>query len=1129
MQLSKSQHALEKIMGLGKNRETRIIPIHIEFEKKQDGQIDEKLKSVYTPLDNPEMIKEVAINETTGVKKLDDAIRRLKIIKSNYEADLIQAKTQDKRNDLKQRINDINVSINDLVVEKDYSLLLEAYNSIIERVSTREKGEIKLRDLSNPESVAYMDLNEIKQLIEELESVSVLVATTKDFYSSTEVKDKKEIEEKRKTLLDDITTIIEKLKNERYAIVDKSSNNVISSMEGMKELTWLSSQFTHLSDFDNAAMAYLSKKSYEAQAKVEHKLTEFKKEYDAAVKSLREYGKNSGLNGLDIFKPLINENTRNLHAKFNSDFYAKRKEAIENQDKLFVEKFYKLKPDAMQKFKEKRQKFIEKEKIDMSNKRDKGRLERWESYNDPSAITNYTLSFYYELNDQAQDFNSELGKEIYNPDFVNIQNNKALKEFYDFWVKNMQEIRSSLGMDNNYMELPDNLIPWIRRNMTEFIMEEGFSFKALRQMFDDTFKLQQDEQMFGNTYDEEIRGKINPNTGEPYLTIPIWGVDPLRNSKGDIDPTLKSMDLGSNLFLMLSMAENYKQMSAIEGEVNTVLDALSDFGVLKINQTTKSYIFKNGEPLRVTGEDTLAYKAFNTLVQKVVYGKHIQEQGTLGKKGTRLVLEANRYAVKLALAANPVSQYTAYTAAKLNTQLEARKNYYFNRKQLANSEKMWLAASSAGKYLRVGDPSAWLKQLKGKTPEGYNSVLYASLVEFFEPADKSGRVRATEVSETKIAKQMERGISMIGFRKGAEKLKILLLLSLLQNHKIVDGKLVRKVGENEKSIIDSASIDDNGNLIIPGLVGPEGLINTDILTKLKNTNVDIFRKISGETSSNDANVISTSMGGKLIMTFKSWIPAMARERFLGVNLGVSSNPSAYYNRATEDLMISRFAAMRLTSERDENEAGFINFMKHTAGFALRLATDIATFGALKNSKFGLQLSEERARAVFEKFKEDNRFDPVLSQLQDFESFKEYAQGQIRAGVTELRMYATLIALVFLAGLDYDDDDEADLKQYWLGRNVFRVANKVTRELGFFYGSEGFDILTNNMLPITSLLTGFSKMIKNTADQMGDDFFGQDSEQDKTGRFYYTFQFVPYKSLFTHFIEVYEQDEQRNMN
>jgi hypothetical protein len=1127
MQLTKSQHALEKVMGLGKSRGTRIIPFHIEFNKGQDGKIQEKLKSVYTPLNNPEMIKEVAINETTGNLKLDEAIRKLKINKSNYEAELAEAKTQEKRNDLKQRINDINLSINDLIVDRDYSYLLEAYNSIIKRVADREDGKLVLRDISNPESVTYMELEEIRRLIEELESVSVLIATTKDFYASTDVRDKIEIEEKRKSLLDDINTIIEKLKDERYAAVNKTSDNVIDSLQGMKEITFLSKEFTHMSDMDNAAIAYLNKEAYKAQASVEQRMVKFQKEYEKVIKGLQEYGNSQGLKGIDIFKPLINESTRNLHAKFNSNFYEMRKNAIENQDISFVEKYYKLKDDAVANYEERKAKFIAKEKIDKSNIRDTAKLERWIANNSPANITSFTLSFYYELNETAKDFNSELGREIYNPDYINIQNNQGLKDFYDFWVTNMQEVRESLGKTNNYSELPDNLIPWIRRNTAEFVLNDGFSFKAVRQMFDNMFKLQQDEQMFGNTYDEEIRGKINPNTGEPYLTIPVWGIDPLRNTKGDIDPTLKTLDLGSSMYLLLSMAENYKQMSAIEGKMNTIADAIADFGVYKINPLTKTYIFKDGQPVRISGTDTKAYKAYSTFVERVVYGKHLKEQETLGKKGTDAVLKANRLAVKLALAVNPVSQLVAYEAAKLNAKLEARKNYYFSRKHLNNAEKMWLEASTAGKFLKFASPNSWITQLRGKSPEGFNSVLYASLIHFFEPADKSGRIKAGEVSQTNISKQMDRGLSMIGFRKGSEKLRILTLLAMLQNYKIVDNELVRKVGEDEKSIIDTATIDDNGNLIIPGLVDANGLINLDILAKIKNTNVGLFRNISGETSGADINAVSTTMQGKLLMTFKSWLPAMARERFLGVNLGISGNPSAYYDRNTEDLKVSRFAALRLT-EREEGEAGFINFMKHTAAFSLRLATDMATFGYLKNSKIGMKLSEERARAVFEKFKEDNRFDPVLSQIQDFESFKEYAQGQIRAGVTELRMYAGLIALVFLAGLDYDDDDEADLKQYWLGRQVFRVANKVTREIGFFYGSEGFDILTNNVLPITSLLTGFSKMLKNTADQLTDDIFGQDSEKDKTGRFYYTTKMILYLSPFSRFIELTEQDKQINL-
>jgi hypothetical protein len=185
------------------------------------------------------------------------------------------------------------------------------------------------------------------------------------------------------------------------------------------------------------------------------------------------------------------------------------------------------------------------------------------------------------------------------------------------------------------------------------------------------------------------------------------------------------------------------------------------------------------------------------------------------------------------------------------------------------------------------------------------------------------------------------------------------------------------------------------------------------------------------------------------------------------------------------------------------QKNFLGVVTETSLNIAKLLLDISTFGYAKM----FTVNKSRTRALLNKLKEDN---PNNEQIQNFteEDFMDYMNGQIRSSVTELRVYLAFLTLLMALGGDWDDDGEKDYKNNLVARATYRTLNRVRRELGFFYGSEGVSIITKNSVPITDLLVTSLDLVENTFDESRDAFFGENNPRDKANKAHYFLKVFP---------------------
>jgi hypothetical protein len=658
---------------------------------------------------------------------------------------------------------------------------------------------------------------------------------------------------------------------------------------------------------------------------------------------------------------------------------------------------------------------------------------------------------YYEIK-------PEVREEIYSPEFKRINSTPALKRYYDFWIDSMKEFRGLFGIYNDYTEIPKNFIPNFRADLVENMFRDGF-MKATWEHIVSAFTATQDDTTFGEV---SIDSYQDVNTGEILTQIPKWGIQKIRNKNGYIDNGLKSYDLTKVLYTFAEVAYNYDSMSKIEADMDILSMMIAQEGVIQKTQNGKVITTLSGQYSKLTGNQLDVVSAFKQHVLYSLYG--VKDQTKMNKDTAKTLMTLNQMYVFSKLALSPVTQAAASLSAKVNQYYEGVKGHYFNKSQKREAEK------DIAKIL---------------TDKG---ELVRAALGYFEFSGKSTSIMATELPSNKILNLSQRGLAMIGFRKGSEWLANTNGLAMLRNYGIDEQGNVRRLAITKgKSLYERMSI-KNGEFNIEGLT-------LDGYTQFRNTVIQVSRSINGELSDADGRIIQMNVYGKMFMTFKSWLPDLVRERFSSVS----------YRGISDEVVIGRLNAIWKNTNITAEDKKWYTIIAEILLNSLKLLTDIATFGI--HDKFKLKLNEERVIQLLNDFKAQNPNNEKI-QAYSVEDFREYMQGQIRAGVTELRTYLTFVALVLAFGADWDDDGEPEWKNNLATRAAYRTINRVRRELGFFYGSEGVSILTKNSVPLSGALVDLINLTSNTFDEARDDIFGENSPYEKADRFHYTFKLIP---------------------
>lgn len=1047
--------------GISKVNRARIIPIHAQLSFKSRNKIkpgeylsDSPSKIEIATIDKEFLNPISLMPEDTGDEILNKSIDDSYVLLNNLMTRLDKLDPGSiKYNALKKRIGLLNKSISDIIIKKESDSLAKQFKELVDRYSNKYG---KLYDIDNKTitvdgaeviNMKYMSIEKIQDTINDIKVFIGISSTLPSFLIENAKNANPEVIEAK-------IADIQKYNSRANAMLDYLKQKLIeralteeekSIMKDDKQIGVINSLFNRFSELPNTVINKAHKLINKANNDSRLQFKDFEKKLKNVSGELENWAQKNNLNPFMVYEKLVNKKTSNLHSEIKSEFYEKLDLALSKKDDSFLDKYLKLKENVNEIYEERKKEYKERHDIESE---DSEEFKKWAKFNSPKELKYNAKQYwkYYEID------RSKLSNSDFTEEYLYIRSNKPLLNYYEFWKESMNSARRMYNMRNSYQSIPDNFVPWISKSMTESFFTNGiFDNKSYNEALLNHLSVNQELTVSGEVFNT-IKGEIDPDTGKAKREIPKMFINPLRNANGEIDGTLKSFDLNASLLSFMYGAINYNSMNKIE----PIIDSLKDIVAMqKINVVDdKGKIVKylhSKTTATLFGEASPEVALLEKMIDYHMYGIKIREQG----KFSKTVLKAKKFQQVKELALAPISSAANIMGAKLNTMFEGYKGYYYTK-------QMWLESNKA----RVNATKK-----------------YFGLAAFFEPyAGKSNFDKINQYKSNKVLRNLNYNTLLIGFRKGDEHIDEQVMYSVLQNYGIQDGKFVR-IGNKEgiKSIIDSVEIKGE-NLIIPGLINEKGEINSELYSEIRSTLLNIIASQKGGLNDEDMNMVNMHLLGNLAMSFKNWMPALIKERFEGA---LDSN-NLRFNNVTNTVTVSRYAAFISELELNKEDKGLMDWFYGVFNInTAKILSDIVTFGLYK-----YKINENRALVEFNEFKNKNRNNPKI-QNYTFEDFLDYKQGQVKAGIVEFRTMLILLSILGLLGGDWDDDDKKDYKASWIGRQTYKLVNRVRREVMSLVNPDDWTTTLKSSLPIINLVVDFKKLIENTIDETRDNLVFQD--------------------------------------
>lgn len=1147
LQMSKIFSMMKDSLGI--TLETaRIVPIQVQFEfkEKKDWEKGSILKNELSTLkigkDESEFLKQIPmIVEKFDNKELNETLNKLLILKNNLIIDIDNTATTawKKRQNLEFRLRRVQSQINNLQVDKDLDNIYNYYKELVDKYSAYEQGSYKLKNIDDEyiesedengiinkeKNTNYLSLEEIKDLEISIKTLLSILYSTEEFMKELNIKDKskydylRQIEAQYTKRANYMLKELNERKLHRVLTIEQ-----INALKDSHSLGLIGSWANRPSEQNNVIIQAYSQLMAESNNESRLELQTFESELKSFLLPLQQWGKQRGKKGFSLYDILIDKKTGNLHNSLKPEFFTQLKvnkgafksknKSIRNKAKQEISQYYTLKDNHKEIFEIMKENFIK------NNQPDGRTLMAWEekwNINSDNVIFD-NISTFYKL-----DY-SKISSKFFTDEYLEIKKHKEVLDFYNFWEKSMYKFLHYLEVygENHY----SNFIPWIKAETSETLFRDGMS-SAFNEYKESLSLAMGAEHRTEDTEagDKFVQGKIDPETGEEQRTVPRFFLNPIFNNEGEIDTTIKSFDLAKSIFIFAKMALNYKNKVKIENIIETLKDIslMEDAGIIAKDVNTK---FPGGETHKLTGIQNEIYHYMDKMIKYNLYGVQYDMDNKTAKN-VRFLFALDKFNKKRIFGLNFNSAIKAQVSSRIMMLFEGIKGVYFDRKMMSD---------------------AFDKQVKVLKDVASNKEnLDFEIIKYFSPYTESitpDRTADLSVNPTEsfAGMALEDIIHMLG--RGDRAMDNTILLAIIQNYGIDNGKLVR-INKNEdtkkiKSLYEQASIKD-GKLSIKGIVIDSKTENLQLYTQFRNVVLNIAASIKGNMSEEDKNMLGVNLLSRFFMSMRTFIPALAKERFQGIN----------YNQVTQEITIGRYNAFFQNFGKKEKDHlssisgqeaettlatfGYMatNAIKQISNFSSMMITyglpNLVTLGKASNIELlkfqkEIAISDHRARAIFDNYKAQYPNTPEIQNL-SYEDFLDYKVKQIKTMAVEITyILAFLIALYGLKNMDLDDDKKKDYKTHKALRMVYKQVLGTYRELSFFVNPLDWTQNMQSISPIIRLITDLMKLVTNGLDETRDFLIEENSKNDQTPAGYYLTKMIPYVSTVTRQMELFEQDK-----
>jgi len=1068
LQASEYDRMLRDVYGVKKIRQSRVIPINVQYSYNSKTKkytlrtVDISNKKEY--LNQVPLARE----SITFDAHLNELLTSLQVIRERI-SDRASSDFMNER--LQKKLKTITKQVRALQLNHDITPTIQVAHRIVAAFKSSD-------GINDPENDNYLNDEELVDMAKHLLLYSKMdeftFLTQKDFTPELKREVSDITTELKHALKAARTMMITRLRDHAKTEEVLGFTNEDDSLRAQKAITQKQGQFRYLHRFDQPIMKMLSKAIDNINDTTRINTDELAKEIEVHNKALQAWGKDNGYKGSDILKHIINPNTGNLIGRYTAEFYKKREKASANKDVAWLKANLHVSAESQRLFDERKTERFK--HYDIVYKDDAQTLEfvkeKWLNRFDPSREIAWTnKDNYYLQPKQPSKWESDKWKFM--------QNNKPLKDFYEYHRKKMEEFAEILPGD-----IKSNFVANVHKDMIDQLFEQGVftkaGWKGMAAAFMQSFQVREGDSSLG---------MVDPETGRKIRKIPILYVDPIMDIGGNIDNTQKSLNLTKSLLLFGTMAYNHQAASKQEAKVNMMRE------VLEVTPTFETDTYGNpkytaGEPSVIKG-DKQTLQTFDAFVNYYLYGQKLQsldstlESKTLNKLNERLSKKGvdPKTLSNMKVSGNKLwrSVLTFHSMKTLGLNLVSAAGGFAGA--LGNT---FISGAKQGAYHNNQIIEAMINKAK-------RDKKHMLLSKFFEVAQENyNYIKADKVSIGTGAKWLTQENAFFLHRVGDEIVDDFTLEAMSKNYGVdVDGKIKKlsRIKSNPKSLWDIAKVAD-GSIEFPNIPITE-------LNRFRRMVREIAARNKGNSSHENINLIQTHMAGKTMMQFKSWMPAMINERF----------GDDRYNDILDEIELGRF---RIAFGEVFHE-GVIKSAQKLA----ELGLEVMTGGLLKpfskgNSKdYTFHLQSDMSKHYFAKFlKENSQLLEKFSEAELYQMYVETKVEQLRATAAELRVYALtygfMAAVVALVGGGEGDDEESNAFRQFL-----KILDRAQLELGVFLNPNEYASLAKNFIPIVGLAQDIMNLGMNTLDELKDIFYEEEGIDWKGPRFKYTLKITPF--------------------
>jgi hypothetical protein len=466
-------------------------------------------------------------------------------------------------------------------------------------------------------------------------------------------------------------------------------------------------------------------------------------------------------------------------------------------------------------------------------------------------------------------------------------------------------------------------------------------------------------------------------------------------------------------------------MEEIEGTARLLRNQLTESKEIETN-IFGEVTYKDNKEIQLRNVSSETVEAFDTFINYYIYGITNTTKDRATKfgddtysfnKGVQNVLAFNS---KRALAFNTLSATANLIGGLGNLFSIAARQKWFNRSNFLSS----LKTLSAGPNV--------------------NEMPYLALEYFDILGEQDILNKMNTLSSSEIIKKYNSDKWFILQRGGDWVIQNTIVLSMLKSHTLDNGKVVPlSQVKDAKSLFDMLEVkNDKLNL--------QELLSDEEYLKLRNKMQRIAEMALGMSSRDNINTAKLSLGGRVIMQFRNWIPRMAEVRFGQLT----------YDEDLETYMKGKYASFFWDTLATKK--------------ALPLIKELV-FGFGENTK-------EKARELWIQAKIDN---PTL-EITEEEYYNMHVEN-LRATMQELIIILSAIASYMAIKPDPDDDEAGKLRKH-----IAKTLARSVDELAFFISIPSLNEILGKAVPLQSLFTNIFNFISHTTKEI----YGQVAQDEE---------------------------------